>query len=266
MRLPSDRQVDALTAVYRDAETRLTLQVERALTSGQLGTATYRQAQLQQVLVLLGQLHAAATPQAVATVQASYQEGIQIANLAGIRTSFSGIHREAVSALTQSLNGRLGDGMSRIGRQVDDMFRHEGSRLAVLHLAEGSTRAEASTDMAQSLTRQGVSAFTDRAGRDWGLPRYTEMAIRTTTREAVSQGTRNRLVEGGLDLVEWDGNGENCDECAALDGTVYSLTGATDGYPMLEQMPPLHPNCTCVLTPSSVTFETLERELGVTGG
>jgi hypothetical protein len=261
MRFESERQIDALLAIYREAEARLTAQVVSALRSGNLGTATYRTQQLALVEGLLSQVQGQALPQALAVLRVSYGEGLAIANLAGLNTAFTGIHTEAVNILADSLSNRLGDAFTTVGRQVEDIYRKEGLRLSALSLAEGSTRVEASESMIQALTRQGITGFEDRAGREWGLSRYSSMVLRTTTREAMSEGTKNRLIEAGMDLVEWTGNGENCPECAELEGTVYSLTGETGGYEEIVDMPPLHPNCTCVLTPPEVTLDELERQL-----
>lgn len=257
----SERQIEALLGIYREAEARLAASVIDALRSGNLGTAPYRVQQLELVRSLLTQAQSRALPQAAAILRASYSEGLAIANLAGVNAAFSGIHTEAVNVLADSLSNRLGDAFTTVGRQVEDIYRKEGLRLSALSLAEGSTRVEASDSLIQALTRQGITGFEDRAGREWGLSRYSSMVLRTTTREAMSEGTKNRLIEGGLDLVEWTGNGENCPECEALDGTVYSLTGETGGYEQLVDMPPLHPNCTCVLTSPEVTLDELERQL-----
>lgn len=243
MILKSDRQIAALTSIYSQAETELTRLVFRAVTSGQLGTASYRQQQLAIIQQLLGQLGATTIPAAQNLIAASYQTGLQVAGLANITGGFTGVHTEAVQMLAGSTAGRLGDALTHVGRQVDDVFRKEGLRLSALQLAEGATRVEASRQMAQALTDQGVSSFTDRAGREWGLGRYTDMVLRTTAREAVSEGTKNRLIEGGIDLVTWIASNQPCDDCAEHDGDIFSLTGATDGYPVLDEMPPLHPNC-----------------------
>ncbi|MBN8867511.1 MAG: hypothetical protein J0H98_08150 [Solirubrobacterales bacterium] len=262
MKFPYERDLAALTQIFQTAESQLALKIERDLRSGRLGTATYRARQLAEIKAFLVNLDSAVTPQAVSILKAAYEQGVAVAEIAGIDgAQFAGIHADAVEVLADSMTNRLRDALTTVGRQVEDVFRKEGLRSSALQLAEGSTRAEASTSLVDTLTRQGVSGFEDRAGREWGLRTYSDMVMRTTTREAVSQGTRNRLIEGGIDLVEWSGNGENCDQCQALDGNVYSLTGATDGYDVLEDLPPIHPNCTCVLTPASVTFEQLEKSL-----
>lgn len=261
MTFTHQRQVSALIEVYLTAEQALMRQIERSIASGQLGSIAYRRAQLAQIQGLLTELQAATVPQAVALLRASYRDGLRIGAVAGVNGSFGGIHSEAVNVLADSLSTRLGQGVANIGRQADDVFRREGLRLSALQLAEGSTRVEASKGMADALVRQGTSTFVDKAGRDWGLARYTEMVMRTTTREAVSEGTKNRLIEGGLDLVTWDATGEACPVCTPLDGVTYSLTGATPGYDVIEDMPPLHPNCECLLTPSNTTLKELEAAL-----
>ena len=261
MKFNYEKQLDTLEQIFKTAESDLTLMIERDLASGRLGTAAYRTRQLAAVQQYLNELNAATSPRAVAILKAAYGEGVAVAEAAGIQSAFAGIHSEAVNVLANSMSNRLSDALTTVGRQIEDIYRKEGVRQSVLSLAEGGTRTDASDAMIKALTDQGVTGFTDKAGRPWGLDRYSEMVLRTTTREAVSEGTRNRLIEGGIDLVEWTGNGENCPECQALDGNTYSLTGATDGYEMLDEVPPLHPNCTCVLTPSSVTFDQLEREL-----
>ena len=261
MKLPSEQQVDQLMRIYQTAEAHLSKMVEQAVQSGQLGTAAYRRQQLSAIQGLLTQLQAATVPEAVAILRVSYQEGLTIASLAGVDGPFAGVHTEAVNVLADSLTSRLQQGIATVGRQVEDVFRKEGLRLSAISLAEGNARTEASDAMVDALKQQGITAFEDRAGRDWSLETYTRMVMRTTPREATSEGTRNRLIEGGLDLVEWVAASDCCDQCQEFAGNVYSLTGATPGYEVLEELPPLHPNDICVIVPSTVTFDALEAAL-----
>lgn len=263
MTFAHQRQTDALIRIYQDAEAQLAREVTAAVASGKLGTASYRRQQLAQVQALLVKLQADTAPKATAVLQASYTDGLKIAQLADVSGALSGIHTEAVEVLADNLSARLGNGITNVGRQVEDVFRKEGLRISGQQLAAGNTRLQASKQLTESLADQGIRAFTDVAGREWGLSRYTEMVLRTTTREAVSLGTKNRLIEGGIDLVTWDSTGESCPICDPLDGQTFSLTGATEGYDVIEEMPPIHPNCECVITPASTTFEELEAALGL---
>lgn len=263
MTFASVRQIDALVAILREAETELTLAVERSLMSGNLGTASFQSQQLAEIQALLQQVRGETVPRAVEILRATYKEGLKVASLSGLSDSspFSGIHEEAVKVLSDSMTQRLDDAFATVGRRVEDVFRKEGLRLSALQLAEGSTRVEASASLVDALKRQGITAFQDRAGREWGLTRYSDMVLRTTTREATSEGTRNRLIEGGLDLVEWVAAADCCDRCQEFAGKVFSLTGATDGYEVLDELPPIHPNDICVIVPATVTLDELEKAL-----
>jgi hypothetical protein len=54
----------------------------------------------------------------------------------------------------------------------------------------------------ERLLREGDPVFLDRRGRVWDLDRYAEMVARTTTREAMTEGTVKRLREHGIQLAQ----------------------------------------------------------------
>jgi len=69
---------------------------------------------------------------------------------------------------------------------------------------------------------------------------------RTTTMEAHLQGTANRLVEQGHDLVKVSTHRGACELCQPWQGKILSITGKTEGYPTLEEAKAaglFHPNC-----------------------
>ena len=64
--------------------------------------------------------------------------------------------------------------------------------------------------------------------------------------EAHLQGTANRLVEQGHDLVKVSTHRGACEKCVPWQGKVLSITGKTSGYPTLEEAKAaglFHPNC-----------------------
>lgn len=240
MRLPTDRAAIVLARLYQAAEAQLQALIEQAIVSGALGTARYRQTRLAEVQTILAELNGEAVPEATQLIVDAYQLGGQIA---GLRGEFgTAIHQEAVELLADALTSSLNDATERVGRQVDDVFRREGLRHAALDLIEGGTQREAAKRLRDTLVRQGVSGFQDRAGRQWGLANYAEMVVRTTTREAVSVATKNAMLERGDDLVTISSHHHESDVCDRYDGKTFSLTGATEGHPVLDQLPPFHPN------------------------
>ena len=99
------------------------------------------------------------------------------------------------------------------------------------------------------MAERGITGFVDAAGKRWNMETYAEMIARTTPRQAMIEGTKNRLLEHGHDLAEIIGGiGENtCETCEAWDGRIVSLTGKTSGYPTLDEARDagvFHPQCT----------------------
>lgn len=262
--LAIDRRRSALESIFRDAESRLTALVASALARGTLGTARYRTNQLRQVRGILDEMLGRAVPQATSLVATGYVQGGMVVDsvLATPRfaSSFSGVHQEAVDMLADNLANAIGEATRTVGRRVEDIFRRQGLAAVAQGLATGSSRREVSADLVDLLTRQGVTAFVDKAGRNWGLSTYAEMVARTTTREAVSLGTANRMLEGGNDRVRISSHPHDPDVCTKYDGEVFSLTGR-NGDPKLDRLPPFHPNCRHVLAPAAVDLDAITAQL-----
>lgn len=86
-------------------------------------------------------------------------------------------------------------------------------------------------------------------GRNYQISKYADLVARTRTREAQTIGTIRTVQEFGIDLVQWKASADACEVCLPFDGNIYSISGKSEDYPMLEESPPVHPHCTCTLTP-----------------
>lgn len=84
------------------------------------------------------------------------------------------------------------------------------------------------------------------AGRNYDVGKYAELVARTKTAEAATAGTVNRLAESGLDLIMVSAHGAT-DGCGEFEGMIFSISGESDKYPSMANMPnggpPFHPNC-----------------------
>lgn len=259
MKLPVDAKVAKLIALYETADRRLQELTASATARDAQGTADYFTRQLAEVRRVLVEVQANAVPLATEVIGDSYVQGVTYVDEAlGVGGSFAGVHREAVDVLADNIVNRLGEAVTTVGRQTEDVFRRVALDQVSLGLLAESNRAAVSAAMERRLASMRVGAFVDRAGRKWSLTSYTKMVARTTTREAVSMGTANRLLENGHDLVTVSEHGNVDDECSDYEGKTFSLTGATEGYDTLDQYPPFHPNCIHVLTPAAATFEKFE--------
>jgi hypothetical protein len=171
------------------------------------------------------------------------------------------VSRDILQILADNTYQALADVDRVIGRTVDDVFREVSLHDLLGQLSGYDTWQGASERIAADLSKRGVTGFVDRTGRKWSLSSYSEMVARTTSREAFNEGTRSRLLSNGQDLarISTGSSEKSCDACRAWVGRVVSLTGATPGYPTLDEARAagmFHPNCTHSLS-SALTFEEL---------
>ena len=66
----------------------------------------------------------------------------------------------------------------------------------------GCARVDVSREIERRLIAAGRPDFIDKLGRHWPLDQYAETVARTTTREAMIQGTIQRLREHGIELAQ----------------------------------------------------------------
>jgi hypothetical protein len=82
--------------------------------------------------------------------------------------------------------------------------------------------------------------------REYDSGYYAQMVARTKTRQATVQSRHDQLQSMGLDLVAIVGR-ISANFCTAYLGQVYSISGKSDKYPALDELPsdgpPFHPNC-----------------------
>jgi hypothetical protein len=263
-RLQSDADVDALVEIYVRARARVQSLLEAAAARGAKGTeAYYRQqrAAIDAALARVEQLE----PEAIArAIRASYLDGATLVDgtlkapeplTVDVFGRFSGAHENAVLAMAGRVDARFAAARATIGRKAPDAL----ARIARLNVAEGIaaglTRRDVSKSIERDLVAEGITSFVDKSGRRWPIDVYAEMAARTTTREAVTVGTTNRLLELGRDLVEISKHFGSCAICLPFEGRIFSLTGQTPGYPVAEVLPPYHPFCRHVATPAPIFDE-----------
>jgi hypothetical protein len=261
---------DQLIRLYESAQLKLEAQIRADIKAGTRAySRAYRERRLSIIRSDLSALQDMAVPRAADLAIRAYKIGAShIADQTGVAMAEfgTGIHREAIGLLADNIVSGLNGGAEMVGRRVADMYRQIGLQAASQTLLEGSALQPAARALGAELVASPlvptsvaadgtVIAMVDAGGRAWGLDRYSSMVIRTTTAESVTQGTVNQLLEAGLDLIEVI-VADPCDICAPYEGNIYSLTGTTDGYDQLDEQPPFHPNCVCIIEASSVQPES----------
>lgn len=115
------------------------------------------------------------------------------------------------------------------------------------------SRIQAAQKALDDLGDQGITGFVDKAGRNWNLTSYVEMATRTAVSNTWDDMQANAITRAGIDLVTVATHSTegSCPHCLPWLGRTLSLTGATAGYPTLAEARATgfrHPNCRCYWT------------------
>lgn len=158
---------------------------------------------------------------------------------------------EASQTVSQNLENML------IGRVENDPYRRVGLSQTAAMQATGQGAWKPVPGFVEALRREGITAFTDKAGRNWNLHTYGSMVLRTTSRQAEVLAVLTQDPEQDLYLIS--AHGSTCPLCAPLEGRVYSRSGGDRDFPPLAaafgKMDPagpdtldnswlnIHPNC-----------------------
>lgn len=199
--------------------------------------------------------------------------------------SLTGTQTDIVQRLTMNLMGQLTDGgmtvlanlqSALIGRTEPDVYRAVGLEQVAAQQAVGKGVNQSVAAFVDALRREGVTAFTDKAGRNWSLHTYAAMVSRTTSRQAEILSVLTADPE--QDLYRISAHGTTCPLCAPYEGRVYSRSGTDPDFPPLSDAfgkmdkdgPEslanswlnIHPGCLHALlpwTPAGRSPEELER-------
>ena len=179
---------------------------------------------------------------------------------------------DLVQRLTQNLMGEILDASvtamatvqsALIGRIEPDIYRRVGLEQVALMEAKGQGAFKTVPGFVEALRREGIKAFTDKAGRDWSLHTYCSMVTRTTSRQAEVLSVLSADPE--QDLFKVNSTSTACPLCAPYEGRVYSKSGTDPDFPPLasafgkvDAAGPdtlantylnIHPNCLHSLSP-----------------
>ena len=88
-------------------------------------------------------------------------------------------------------------------------------------------------DTIKQLSREGIPAFVDKAGREWSPEAYVRMDIRTTAANTARQAQFDRCRQYNIKLIQVDSHRGARPLCALFQGHIFSLDGTsgscTDG-------------------------------------
>lgn len=268
----SESEAERLVRLYTDAELEILRAVEVATHRRAFGTATVLRGTLENVQAILRDLEAGSRQWCEEAIPRLYGESLRQAD-AQIKAAekrlvagFGAIHQQAVKVLADNAYGTLAGAAQIIGRRVEDDYRRAALAATRATVLGAGTTRQAARDFLGRLEQKGITSFQDKAGRNWNMKTYAEMVARTTTMEAHLQGTQNRLVEHGVDLARVSDHLGECPRCRPWEGKILSVTGATEGFPTVEEAKAaglFHPRCRHALSAVfdiDAEIRRLERE------
>lgn len=199
-------------------------------------------------------------------------------NAAALTSTQMDIVQKLVMNLMGQINEAAGTTMNTLqnallGRTENDIYRRVGLEMVSRMQASGKRLAATVPEFVETLRREGVTAFVDKAGRNWSLHTYGSMVCRTTSRQAEVLAVLT--ADPDHDLYKISSHGTTCKLCAPFEGRVYSRSGTDPDFPPLSaafgKIDPngpddlsntylnLHPGCLHVLLPWTAAGRTPEE-------
>lgn len=234
-----DRLVETLASIYEDAELRLLEHIARQLAQG-IDSPSWAMDKLRELQLLLARLRGD-----LASMAGRSAEEITKAILDAYNSGRAGALAELVKAkmattaargaspivdaamralLEETIGATLGTHV-RILRSADDIYRQVVAKASGITLTGAVTRRQAAQKALDAFADAGVAGFTDRAGRQWDMRSYVEMAMRSASHRASAQGHLDQLQAHGHDLVMVSDHAQECEQCRPFEGKVLSISG-----------------------------------------
>lgn len=190
-------------------------------------------------------------------------QALQDLRALGVDTAAVGIavvNKEAISALLDDTSLSFAEGIKAMGRNGQKVLSAAIKQQINFIIADGkltgAARKTISDNIKTVLQQNGISALTDRAGREWSFDVYARMLARTKAVEARNQGLDNRMLASGYDLVQVSNHNSKHPACHKWEGKILSITGRTPtgtvlpgGYEVAGSVQEavseglFHPNC-----------------------
>ena len=299
-RAPNEKELEKLISIYLKAETDIINEIGRLRSRGLVDY--HAVAALERVQAILRKMESDAWEYVPKAIEKQFyvrvpeaRKALEVPETAekhaagyynaGVGADLSAAQWSIVDNLTQQLMGEITDATMTamatvqsaiLGRIEPDVYRRVGLEQVAAMQATGKGVSAVVPGFVEQLRREGITAFTDKAGRNWSLHTYCSMVTRTTSRQAEIAAVLSADPEH--DLYKISSHGTTCALCAPYEGRVYSRSGTNPDFPPLAsvfgKIDPagpdnlantwlnIHPNCLHILvawTPAGRTPEEIQK-------
>lgn len=146
--------------------------------------------------------------------------------LSEIGQAFPGV--AAMQRVAGALHLRINGTHMPILRWTDDAYRQVVAKAGLTDVLAGTqTQRQTAQKVWEQLVGDGITGFTDKAGKRWNLASYVDMAVRTGVAHAAVEGHLDRLAGAGIDLVIVSNAPQECPLCRKWEGKILSRVPAS---------------------------------------
>lgn len=163
-----------------------------------------------------------------------YADGLQVARAAegkkGI--AFGKLHQGRVNKIAREMQRSLTDGISEIGRWVDDGLREVQLQALAQANVEGLAIDQQKKRLTDLITERNLSMPRGYRGN---FENYVDMVARTNLAESNRSARLTRTLENGISLVQISAHGAT-DTCGPFEGAIISLVPNDQGIPTYDEL------------------------------
>ena len=170
--------------------------------------------------------------------------------------SMSSPSLHAVASVTDEMTRDLLSATRRTSEHVKDRVRRVVLEETRSMTATGIRGVDEAQAIADRLAQERIFGVHAKDGSFIPMDEYARTVAHIKLREAQTAGTERMLLDNGFDLVRISTHAHRPDTCSPFEGKVYSITGRTPGYPLLQRHTPYHPGCRHCETPYIETFRS----------
>lgn len=226
--MASREEVEAVLDAYRNAEfyilNRLAGYAKRA------GTRQWMESHHALMVRLIGQIETTLTntaelvnPHLEQVILDSFGEGVAQGTPQGLMVP--AVNTRAVQVTVAESVEAITSTHAAILRTVDDIFREVNRTATIRQVITGENRTRRLQNILNEYADRGITCFRDRAGRQWGIDTYAEMALRTGVNRAQNQGRIAGYRANGVRFIRTSSHRGCAPQCLPYQGRILAVDG-----------------------------------------
>jgi hypothetical protein len=168
----------------------------------------------------------------------------------------SPFHTAIIAALVVAVMERLTSVGAAVDRNVATLLASAQVGVAGASFANATDWQTLAEKLRQDVLANGVTGFIDKAGHTWKVDTYVDVVAQSSVMKAYNTGVKSEMQAQGLDLARLSDeiDEHTCEACVKWAGKILSITGATPGFPTVDEAEAdgvFHCHCVHTLEPLS---------------